>query len=80
MYKTSKIERLYFGIITGIFMFGGYFLIDLYLSAFDPALHELMLANQMYYLIGTFLVGFIVAQLYFWYYRRGIKIIKKGTV
>ena len=61
-------------------MFGGYFLIDLYLSAFDPAFHELMLSNQMYYLIGTFLVGFVVAQMYFWYYRRGIKIIKKGTV
>lgn len=80
MSKTSNIERLYFGIITGIFMFGGYFLIDLYLSAVDPDLHAIAMANQMYYLIITFLVGFVVAQMYFWYYRRGIRPIKQGTV
>lgn len=80
MYKTSNIERLFFGIITGIFMFGGYFLIDVYLSMYDPAFHAIMLANQMYYLMGTFFIGVFVAQIYFWYYRRGLRPIRKGTV
>jgi hypothetical protein len=80
MYKTSNIERAFYGILTGISMFGAYFLIDLYLATYDPEFHAIAVANQMYYLIGTFLVGIFAAQIYFWYYRKGIKLIKKGTV
>ena len=80
MYKISNIERAFYGIITGISMFAAYFLIDLYLATYDPEFHVIAVANQMYYLIGTFLVGIFVAQIYFWYYRRGLKQIKKGTM
>lgn len=78
--KVSNVERLFYGILTGVAMFAAYFLIDVYLSAYDPALHVIMMENQMYYLMGTFFIGVMVAQLYFWWYKKGLKPLKTGTV
>ena len=78
MNKVPRIHRLFLGIITGTFMFAAYFLLDMLLAGSYPEVyHSWFGENQMYYYMFAFLVGIIGVQIFFWYYNRGVRRIKR---
>jgi uncharacterized membrane protein YeaQ/YmgE (transglycosylase-associated protein family) len=78
MPAVPKVHRLYLGIITGAFMFAAYFLLDMFISGQYPDIYETWFgSNQSYFFMFAFLVGIIGAQIYIWYYNKGLKKVRK---
>lgn len=78
--KVSKIHRLYLGIITGTFMFASYFLLDMYFASVYPEIYETWFgSNQLYFFIFVFLIGILAAQIYFWYYNKGLRKVRNSV-
>ena len=77
MSKGKKSQRFYYGIITGIFMFGAYFLLDmLFAIMYDGQVP--FKENLLFYFMMTFVLGFIAAQIFLWKYKKTVR--KLGSV
>ena len=66
----AKIQRLHDGIITGVFIFGTCFLLDMLITSILS--HNPFKENLLFYWIGACFLGAVIAQMYLWYYRRGL--------
>ena len=72
--KVAKVHRIFLGILTGVFMFAAYFLIDMYIVFVDyDFYYTTFKANEMYFIMFSFAVGIMGSIMYIWYYNRGIK-------
>jgi len=71
---VAKVHRLFLGIITGVFMFAAYFLINMYIAYVDyDFYHSAYKENEMYFIMLSFIIGIMCSTIYLWYYNKGIK-------
>jgi len=68
---SSKLERSHLGMITGMFMVG-LFVIANMTSDVIPALTDLRASSELYYIVAVLAIGFILSQVFIWYYKRGM--------
>lgn len=70
--KTPLIQRIFYGFITGAFMFGAYFFLDMgfYSLYGDRSFIE---NNTLFFIMLSFLIGVVTAQFYIWFYKRGFR-------
>lgn len=68
---SSRLERSHLGMITGMFMIAIFVLFNMSSDAI-PVLSDLRSDNELYFILAALLVGFILSQIFIWYYQRGL--------
>ena len=72
--KVANVHKIFLGILTGVFMFAAYFLIDMYIVYVDyDFYHTVFKANELYFILFSFAVGIIFSIIYISYYNRGVR-------
>ena len=71
--KTPMIQRAFFGLLTGAFMFGAYFFMDM--GAYTLYGEDnFLVSNRMFFIMFSFFIGAVLAQFYIWFYKRGQRV------
>lgn len=68
---SSRLERSHLGMITGMFMVAVFVLFNMSSDAV-PALAEIRAASELYFIVIALATGFLLAQIFIWYYKKGI--------
>lgn len=63
-------QRLFYGIITGVFMFAALYLGDMYV---DLYVEGQFFVSGLFFTIFMLLIGVLVAQVYFIWFRRSVQ-------